>query len=195
MDQRTAEFYTTRAEEWAAGKLWDWNKWLDPFLDLLAPGALILELGCGDGRDAVRMIDRGFRVEASDGVPRMAELAGRRLGREVPVMRFDELAADSVYDAVYASASLLHMPLDELPGIVARIHRALKPGGWHYASFKGGDGPGRDEHGRFFSYPPLADLAAAYRSAGAWWTLELDSRDGASFGGAPTPWHSVTARK
>ena len=63
MDQQTAEFYRTRAEEWTAAAKWEWNQWLDPFLDLLPPGARILELGCGDGRDAARMIARGFAVD------------------------------------------------------------------------------------------------------------------------------------
>jgi SAM-dependent methyltransferase len=195
MDQQTAEFYRTRAEEWAAAAKWEWNRWLGPFLDLLPPGARILELGCGDGRDAARMIARGFAVDASDGSERMAGLASQRLGYEVPVMRFDELEADRAYDAVYASASLLHVPLAGLPGILTRIHRALKPGGRHFASYKGGDGGHRDEHGRFYSYLPLGDLAASYRDAGAWAELEIETRDGTSFGGAPTPWHSVLARR
>jgi SAM-dependent methyltransferase len=195
MDQQTADFYRTRAEEWAAAAKWEWNQWLDPFLDLLPPGARILELGCGDGRDAARMIARGFAVDASDGVAEMAALASLRLGYAVPVRRFDELAAEGKYDAAYTSASLLHVPLDELPGILARIHRALKPGGRHFASYKGGDGGHRDEHGRFYSYLPLADLEAAYCRAGAWSELQFETRDGTSFGGAPTPWHSVLARK
>lgn len=195
MDQQTHDFYSTRAEEWAAAAPWEWNKWLDPFLDRLPTGAHILELGCGDGRDAARMIARGFTVDASDGTARMAELASRRLGYEVPVLRFDELAADSRYDAAYTSASLLHVPLEELPGILTRIRRALKPGGWHFASYKGGEGGHRDEHGRFYSYLPLADLTAAYRRAGEWSLLEFETHDGTSFGGAPTPWHSVLACK
>jgi SAM-dependent methyltransferase len=195
MDQQTAEFYRTRAEEWAAAAKREWNKWLDPFLDLLPPGAHILELGCGDGRDAARMIARGFTVDASDGVAEMAALASRRLGYQVPVRRFDELAAENEYDAAYTSASLLHVPLEQLAGILVRVHRALKPGGRHFASYKGGDGGHRDEHGRFYSYLPLADLEAAYRQAGEWSELEFETRDGTSFGGAPTPWHSVLARR
>lgn len=33
---------------------------LESFLDRLVSGAYILELGCGGGRDAERMIERGF---------------------------------------------------------------------------------------------------------------------------------------
>jgi SAM-dependent methyltransferase len=195
MDPQTAEFYRTRAEEWAAAVPGRWSIAVDPFLDRLAPGARILDLGCGDGRDSERMIDRGFAVEPRDGVPEMAALASRRLGFEVPVMRFDELAAESTFDAVWANASLLHVPLADLPAILERIHRALVPGGLHYASYKGGSGGSRDQFGRFYSYVPLPELEAAYRAAGDWAELTIESQDGHSFGGAPTLWHGVLVRK
>jgi SAM-dependent methyltransferase len=194
MDRQTLDFYQTRASEWAAALPEAYSAALDGFLDRLAPGATILELGCGDGRDAERMIARGFAVDPSDGTPEMARLASARLGREVPVMRFDELEAEAEYDAAWCHTSLLHVPEKELPAILGRVHRALKPGGLHLASYKGGTGGGRDQFGRFYSYIPSERLEAAYRAAGQWTEFALDTRDGTSFGGAPTIWHNVTAR-
>jgi SAM-dependent methyltransferase len=196
MDGRTLEFYETRGKEWAEAHPPDsYGRELDSFLDRLPPGATILELGCGDGRDAAHMIERGFDARPSDGSPGMAALASERLGREVPVMQFYELEADGDFDAVWCQSSLLHAAEDELPGILGRIHRALKPGGWHWASFKGGHGGGRDQFGRFFSYLPAERLEAAYREAAHWAQLEIESGDGFSYGGVPTPWHNVLARK
>jgi SAM-dependent methyltransferase len=196
MDSRTLEFYETHGKEWAhAHPPGSYGRELDAFLDRLAPGATILELGCGDGRDAARMIERGFDAHPSDGSPGMAALASERLGRDVPVMQFYELEAVAEFDAVWCQSSLLHIAEDELPGTLARIHRALKPGGWHWASFKGGQGGGRDQFGRFFSYLPADRLEAAYRTAGHWAELTLSSGEGFSYGGAPTPWHNVLARK
>ena len=195
MDQQTRDFYQMHAEEWAARMPGEWAQELDGFLDLLAPGAAILELGCGDGRDAARMIARGFDVDPSDGAPEMARRTSERIGRPVPVMRFDQLDADADYEAVWCHASLLHVPLDQLPAILARIHRALRPGGRHFASFKGGTGGGRDQFGRFYSYLPEADLRRAYRDSAAWVEFALSTGDGGSFGGEPTVWHAVTARK
>ena len=195
MDRQTLDFYQTRASEWAAALPYEYSAELDAFLDRLNPGACILELGCGDGRDAERMIARGFAVDASDGSPEMARLASKRLARKVPVMRFEELDADGEYDAAWCHTSLLHAAEEDLPGILARIHRALKPGGLHFASYKGGAGGGRDQFGRFYSYIPSERLEAAYREAGTWAEFALDTRDGRSFGGVPTVWHSVKARK
>jgi SAM-dependent methyltransferase len=195
MDGPTLDFYERHAAEWAAHLLHGYSPQLDSFLDRLPPGATILELGCGDGREAARMIERGFEAHPSDGTPAMARLASERLGREVPVLDFAELDALDVYDAVWCQASLLHLTEDELASVLARIHRALRRGGWHWASYKDGTGGGRDEGGRFFSYIPVDRLEAAYRAAGAWSELTLETRQGEAFFRGPTMWHSVLARK
>lgn len=195
MDPRTLEFYQSHSREWAKALPHEYCRQIDPFLDRLDPGARILELGCGDGRDAARMIARGFDVDASDGSPEMARLASERLGREVPVMRFGELEAAGAYDACWCSASLLHLEEEALPGVLGRIHRALRPEGWHFASFKGGEGGHRDSFGRFYSYIPRARLDAAYRSAGEWELLEIAEEMGGGFDKVPTRWLFVTGRR
>jgi SAM-dependent methyltransferase len=195
MDGRTLEFYEDHAAEWAAHLPHGYSPGLDTFLDRLPRGAAILELGCGDGREAARMIERGFDVHPSDGTPAMARLASERLGREVPVMDFAELDAVKAYDAVWCQASLLHLAEDELAPILSRIHRALRHGGWHWASYKDGTGGDRDEGGRFFSYIPVDRLEAAYRAAGAWSEMQIETRQGTAFFRGPTMWHSVLARK
>jgi SAM-dependent methyltransferase len=196
MDRETLDFYERRGREWAAALPHAvQSPELDSFLDLLPPGARILELGCGDGRDAERMIARGFDACPSDGSPHMARLASERLGRDVPVLRFAELDEIEAFDAVWCQATLLHLPEAELPAIIARIHRALCPGGLHWASFKGGQGGARDPHGRFFSYLPAGRVEAAYRAAAPWAEFSISTHDGFSFGHVPTPWHNILARK
>jgi hypothetical protein len=83
------------------------------------------------------MIAAGFDVDPTDGTPEIARKAEERLGRCVRVMRFDELDAREVYDAIWASASLLHVPRSSLPEILAFVFEALKPRGLHFASYKG----------------------------------------------------------
>ena len=195
MDRRTLAFYESRAADWAAHLPHEHSPRLDPFLDRLPPGASILEMGCGDGRDAAWMIARGFDVHPSDGTPAMARLASERLGRGVPVMEFAELDAVEAFDGVWCQASLLHLSEAELRPVLARIHRALKPGGWHWASYKDGSGGGRDVGGRFFSYIPAGRLEAAYYAGGPWAELAIGTQQGESFFRGPTMWHEVLARK
>src|SRR4051812_13492337 len=87
---------------------------------------------------------RGFGFYPTDGSPGMAEIASRPLGHPVEAMLFHELDEDQAYDGVWASACLLHVPHDQLAGILAAIHGAMKPDGVFCASFKLGDGDGRD---------------------------------------------------
>lgn len=199
MDPKTLDFYQNRSAEWAGALPHDYSPELDGFLDQLPPGAAVLELGCGDGRDAARMIERGFDVDLSDGSPEMARMASERIGREVPVMRYEELDAADKYDAVWCHASLLHVGWDDLPPILTAIHRALKPGGLHFANFKGGEkdaGEGhRDDFGRYYSYIPADILKEAYRGVADWAEFTMETTQGGSFGGGVTIWHALTARK
>ena len=194
MDPQTLEFYENRSREWAAALPKGRRKELEQFIEMLKPGAKILELGCGDGRDAELMLSHGFDVQPSDGSPEMARLAGERIGRHVPVMRYDELEAVGEYDGVWCHAALLHVDRNDLPGILRRIHRALVPGGLHFASYKGGGEGGRDEHGRYYNYLSGEELDRAYRAAAGWSTLSIDGYEGGSFGGHRITWWNVWAR-
>lgn len=167
---------------------------LDPFLDRLAPGAQILELGCGGGRDAARMIERGFSVDATDGVAAMVRKASERFDVGARVLRFDELDAVAEYDAVWAHACLLHAARADLPGILARIYRALLTDGLHYASYKLGDGEGRDLLGRLHNFPNAAWVRDAYAAAG--FTL-LDELiwEGEGADGTVRDWIAVIVQK
>ena len=194
MDEETLQFYRRNAESYAA-----WAKApstrLIAFLGLLPPSGSILELGCGAGNHAVEMLARGFALRATDGSPEMAEVASRKLNHPVEVMLFDQLDAREVYDGVWASACLLHVPKEELAGILARIHRALKPDGIFYASFKTGESDGRDSLGRYYNYPSADWLKTAYDAAGPWQTLGCDTSDIKSFDETPaTMLHLVMRR-
>jgi SAM-dependent methyltransferase len=194
MDETTLQFYRNNARSYA-----DWAKGpstrLRGFLALLPSGGSILELGCGAGNHSAVMLAEGFSVRATDGSPEMAEIASQRLGHPVEAMRFDELDAHNAYDGVWASACLLHVPRDELAGILARIHRALKPSGLFYASYKMGESDGRDSLGRYYSYVSPEWLEATYASAGPWTTLSSDPSVVQSFDQTPADMLNLVVRK
>jgi SAM-dependent methyltransferase len=193
-DERTLRFYADEAPAYAA-KEWGEHSHLAAFLDRLEPGAHILELGCGGGRDASVMLAQGFKVDATDGVPEMARQAEARIGRPARVMRFDELDAMECYDAVWANASLLHVPRAELPGILRLIWRALKPGGLHFANFKDGQQEGRDRFGRYYNYLVPEELLDLYRRAADWQVVGTEQGVGAGYDGTPARWIEVTVQK
>jgi SAM-dependent methyltransferase len=194
-DPETLAFYQREAVDYVGHRPDGPCEELPSFLDLLPSGGRILELGCGGGRDAQYMIDRGFTVEPTDGVAAMAAEAEAYLGRPVKVMRFDQLEAADAYDAVIALASVLHVPREGLPDVLSRIRRALKPGGYHLATFKTAATPGRDVHGRYYNYPSRADAEDLYRSAGEWWSISFEQGMGVGYFSAPCEWLRVVAQK
>jgi hypothetical protein len=48
------------------------------------------------------------------------------------------------------------------------VSRALKPGGLHFASYKGGDIEGRDNHGRYFNFLSREELIDIYNRSAPW---------------------------
>ncbi len=194
-DPETLDFYSNEAATYVACRPDDINPELSGFLGLVAPGARILELGCGSGADAEYMISQGFDVEPTDGVAEMAAKAEARLKRSVAVMRFDELDVVEGYDAIIASASLLHVPVAGLTPILAGIWRALKPGGWYLATYKTGGAEIRDDHGRYYNYLSHEEADRQYRAAGDWASLEYEEYSGVGYYSAPAQWLKVVAQK
>jgi tellurite methyltransferase len=98
------------------------------------PGAVALDLGCGDGRDAVEMLRRGWRVIAVDAEPEaLRKLQDRPLppGSDVtPVAaRFEEVPiplGTSLINSSFAMPLCESQAFHELWG---RIREELPPGG------------------------------------------------------------------
>lgn len=128
----------------------DMSSLYQPFIAHLKPGARILDAGCGSGRDTKAFSDKGFAVDAFDASAELVERATLLTGKPVEVMRFQQLTAVEKYDGIWCCASLLHVPEEELPEVMALLARALKPGGVWYLSFKYGTGE-RVKDGRRFT--------------------------------------------
>lgn len=195
MDEATLQFYRGNAAAYAGRNFTSRQARLMAFLAQLPPGARILELGCGAGGDTAEMLARGFDVRATDGSPEMAGVASKHLGRPVETLLFHDLDEAGAYDAVWANACLLHVPRPELSDVLARIWRALKPVGAFYASYKEGDGDGRDTLNRYYNYPSPDWLRATYAEAGKWNSLSIDSGEVLGFDDKMASMLFVVARK
>jgi SAM-dependent methyltransferase len=118
-------FFTERPDENLAG-------WFGE--GLLAPGR-VLELGCGNGRNAIYLAGLGCRVDAVDisaqaiGWAReRAEPAGAPVVFQCCSI-FDAVFADGCYDLVYDCGCFHHLPPHRRRDYAALVRRALKPGG------------------------------------------------------------------
>lgn len=146
------------------------------FLPHVPAGGLILDAGCGSGRDTRAFLSLGYQVEAFDASPELAQLASQHTGLQVQVMGFLDLKLSARFDAIWACASLLHVPEREQATAWARLWRALKPGGVVYASYKLGQGEWADDAGRAFTDADERRLSEWLSSLGdvsrldTWWT-------------------------
>lgn len=103
------------------------------FTARIPSGGLILDAGCGSGRDAKAFKELGYRVRAFDACPELVALAKQHAGTEVELRTFADVEETAVYDGIRACASLLHVPADDLPATLGQLWQSLKPGGVLYA--------------------------------------------------------------
>ena len=121
-----------------------------PFLRYLPEQALILDLGCGSGRDTLAFKNKGYQVTAIDYSAELVKKATDMTGINVRHQSFYELNEVAKYDGIWACASLLHCGRDRLAEVMGRILKALKPNGVCYMSFKYGN-TDREKDGRSFT--------------------------------------------
>lgn len=193
-DSETLGVYAARAADYADLAAQERPRpHLKAFLAQMPDGARILDLGCGTGEAAAIMAASGYKVDAWDASPQMAEEGHARNGVDITVAAFDALDAVDTYDGIYANFSLLHAPKSEMPGHLARIARALKTKGLFHIGLKTGDGEKRDSLGRFYAYYQDAEMTNLLTDAG----MEVECR---SFGvtqgldGQMAPWIMLRAR-
>ncbi|WP_415886606.1 class I SAM-dependent methyltransferase [Neptuniibacter sp. QD37_6] len=147
----STEYYEQNAQDFFEGTVdVDMSELYERFLPLVPEGGSILDAGCGSGRDALAFKKQGYKVTAFDASKTLCKLASELLGQTVDCMRFNEMSRQGEFDAVWACASLLHVPRTELPDSISALIGSLKPGGVMYCSFKLGDTE-CERDGRFFT--------------------------------------------
>jgi len=146
------DFYTREAERYfQSTHTVDMAPLRARFLNFVSPKGRLLDAGCGSGRDTKAFLALGYEVEAFDASPEMARLASAHTGIAVRASSFLNLEEVHRFDGIWACASLLHVSPSQQPEALARLHRALKPGGVLYASYKLGNGERTDAQGRHFT--------------------------------------------
>ena len=115
---------------------------------MVHPGAKILDGGCGSGRDSLYFLQKGYVVDAFDPSEEMIKYASEFTGLKVKKMKWEELDEKEAYDAIWASASLYHVPRPDMAPTFKRIADALKSKGILFASFREKENDFVDSEGR-----------------------------------------------
>jgi cyclopropane fatty-acyl-phospholipid synthase-like methyltransferase len=126
----------------------DYRAWVDELGVLLQPGARVLDLGCGAGIPATRLLtESGFGVVGVD----LCEVQISRARALVPGATF--ICADMVlwegdassFDAVVSFYAFIHLPLEDQRPLFSRIAQWLRPNGYLLAIVGHGEWTGTED--------------------------------------------------
>jgi 2-polyprenyl-3-methyl-5-hydroxy-6-metoxy-1,4-benzoquinol methylase len=144
------EYYDTNAVKYFEETVnIDMQECWELFTARLPEGASILDMGCGSGRDSAYFISCGYDVTAMDASEEMCDLASIHIGQDVLHLSFAEMDFNQVFDGIWACASLVHVPGEEIEAIITKVINSLKINGVLFMSFHYGDYEGERE-GRYF---------------------------------------------
>lgn len=192
---KAVDYYNKNAKEYCDNTLnVDMSITMNRFVNHLQNGGVVLDAGCGSGRDSISLIERGYRVVAIDASKAMCEQA--RVNASIPVtnVRFEDIAYEKEFDGIWACASLLHTPKSKIVDVISKLRDALKDDGVIYMSFKYGEGERFTEDGRFYNdYKPhtIAELLTDCNLE----LIELFVTKDRKPNSEPERWLNVIARK
>lgn len=127
---------------------------LDNFSKYLPQDALIIDIGCGTGRDVKYLVSKNYRAFGVDLSEAMLDEA-RKLFPDglFSIMDMRHLGVSTATcDGAWASASVIHLPKSELHCALEEISRILKKDGVLFLSMQEGVGQRFSDDDRFFVY-------------------------------------------
>ena len=156
-DEDNVETYVKMAEGY------DGRELVAALRQLLPPGATVLELGMGPGKD-LALLAETFTATGSD----RSEIFLRRYRRDHPdadVLLLDAvtLETERCFDAIFSNKVLHHLSVDELRKSLHRQAARLNADGLLLHSFWYGEGT-EEHHGLRFTYHTAESLTAVLGS-------------------------------
>jgi SAM-dependent methyltransferase len=196
---RTAAAYARQAEKFL-GRWGRMNKCPPLLRELLAvagPRAALLDLGCGAGQDTRRLLARRYHAIGIDRTWPLLTHARRRSPR-APLVHGDMRALPfkpGSFGAIWAAASLMHLPRTEAARLLRALRRMVPAGGLLAGTVAHGRRAGFLRRGwlpgRYFARWRKPELERAVLRAG-WTVLSLETVTGRERKGR---WLNLIARR
>ncbi len=137
------DHFRTQYEKLYEGDDYFWGTEPADFLDKLAailppgPGLKVLDIGCGEGKDAVYMAQMGYDVTAFDltgsGIRKTIRLAA---GRGVKVNAFtadiNDFEIGERFDIIYSTGTVQYLAEENIPGFFMKVKQMTAPHGLNY---------------------------------------------------------------
>ena len=131
------------------------------------PPFVLLDLGCGPGRDLAYFRSLGHEAVGLDGSARFVEMARAATGCEVLHQDFLSLSLPAErYHGIFANASLFHVPTQELPRVLGSLAASLIDRGVLFCSNPRGPDTEGFSGSRYGAFHTLETWRAHVTSAG-----------------------------
>lgn len=196
---RTVAYYDRFAQQVAARiERRDMSRAIQAFTAHLAPGATILDIGCGTGDHMRRLAALGFRVV---GVEPSAEMRALVSGKGMEVVdgtyeTLPDLDLPPIH-GVWCAASLLHVPMEHVVVALGNVRQRLPAEGPLFVTVRVGSGGSWDRYddedkdeARFIQLFSPDELEAALGSAS--FTITESWMEDSTWG-RPSQWVSIMA--
>ena len=109
----------------------DHEEWLRPFFRAVPRGSEVLDLGCGCGVPDALLLSERFRVTGVD-ISGVQIARARKLVPRARFVRADMTEVElrpEAFGGILCLYALIHVPLDEQPPLIDRMHEWLRPDG------------------------------------------------------------------
>lgn len=121
---------------WEGTKDHDVSQNIDAFFrNLPKISSVVLDFGCGPGRDIKSLTKRGLKTIGLDGCPDFCQMAREYSKQDVWQQNFIHLDLPKNHFAgIFANASLFHIPRESLLQTLKHFHQSLIPNGIVFCS-------------------------------------------------------------
>lgn len=200
--------YNKIAKDWHKDHLQDdwWYEGTDKFISYFKKGDSILDVGCAGGTKSKYLIDKGLNVTGIDFSEKFINIANN----EVPKGKFFVMDVNNInelnetFNGIFIQAVLLHIPKQEVEGLLKKITQKLNNGGYLYVAVKEKKEGGVDEeikkendykyeYERFFSYFTLDEIKNYFKNTGL--KLVFENEEPPSRATRKTNWIQVIGKK
>ncbi|NPE26391.1 class I SAM-dependent methyltransferase [Methanococcoides sp. SA1] len=108
------------------------------FLPRVSKEGLVLDLGCGAGRESEKFTQSGLTVIGLDPAEELIKIAKQNSPNTAFSVGYAQNLPfeNETFNGIWACASLIHIPKKDLSITLKEIYRTMKPGAIFYADFK-----------------------------------------------------------